>query len=251
MVQPHVHTHAVAQNEGLQRLKHVAVATGLLGTALLTHRLPGKIRPGSAFLLTPDPKVWARVFLGVGAAQQINKALDIKPPPWLNAIETVAILHPLMVGFSKNYPLEVGVMAPMVAGVVTLANWLTKQSAEPLKEQAGIPPLATRMAISIGLTLASLAVFPKAINLIAKTGILGAVAKETALQGKNVVLGAVAIGANCGCGNIICVTQMGEVFGGMANWFQQHTHKQPSDRRDTPWTYNSADAVAYRPQANR
>lgn len=209
-----------------KRLQSLAIAVGLFATALLTHRLPGRAAMGKNFLLTPDWKVWTRVLLGVGATYKLNKGMDWKPPPWLNAMQTVAVLHPLLVGFSRKYPLEVGVMAPLIAGVVSIANALNQTLAPLADTHIGIPEKWTKLGVSLGVTLASIGMFPSVIARIAKTGILGKAAQAQARQGKNIAFGAVAIGANCGCGNVICISQMGEIFGGLGNWLKSDSSRR-------------------------
>jgi hypothetical protein len=202
---------------------HLPMAGGLFFTAMLLNVLEPMNRPGRNFLPT-DWKPYAKIALGASAVRELNNVLGWKPPSWLLGMETVAVLHPIMLRFSKNYPLEVGIMASLIAGVVYLANQVNKLIAQPMEDIAKIPKPITQLLISVGFTLASMAVVPKIINRFAVSGILGKVAQETVGQGRNVMLGSVVPGANCGCGNVICISQVGEILAGMANWVKSHSN---------------------------
>jgi hypothetical protein len=97
-------------------------AAGAFGLGLLLHRLPVRALPGKQ-LLPSDWKAWARVGLGLAATHQVNNAFGFKLPPWLSALETVALVHPLASQFSKNTPKQLLVIAPVVAALVQLSHW--------------------------------------------------------------------------------------------------------------------------------
>ncbi len=208
-------------HQSSMRWRYLAEAAMLFTIGMLTHQLPVRTLPGRSLLPT-DWKAYLRVATGILAVNQLNKGMDWKPPVWLQAMETVGVIHALMVGFSKRYFIELGIMAPLVAGVVSAANYVDQKIASPLEEEAKIPKLVTKIIVSTGFTLASILVFPKVVNAIGRWGILGKAAQATAKQGKNVMFGSMIVGANCGCGNVICISLLGDIVGGFGNWIKAH-----------------------------
>ena len=212
------------------RWKPLAESVALATLGLLTHQLPIRSRPGRTIIPT-DWKAYFRVATGVLATNRLNDAFQVHPPVWLQSIETVGIVHAIMTGLSKRYVRETAVMAPLVAGVVSAANAVNEQITKPLKEEAHIPEVLTKAIVSAGFTAASILALPKLVNQVGRTGLLGKAAKETAQEGRNIMLGSMVVGANCGCGNVVCISMLGDIVGGFGNWVKaQLGGKAPSQK---------------------
>jgi hypothetical protein len=181
-------------------------AAGLFTAGMLTHQLPARAVPGVKRLLPTDPKVWARVILGILAVNKLNKALDWQPPPWLGGVEAVAVITPLAMKFNKASLKQAALLAPLVGAVVQAASWLNSKASEPLHEKFSIPPFVTRMTIALGMALAGL----KASKLL---GIGGAMAMTCA--------------RGCTPGSIVCLSELGEMVSGMKTWLQNKNTEQP------------------------
>lgn len=185
-------------------------AAGLYATGLLLHELPARSVPGRRWLLPTDPKVWGRVFLGIGAIHQINKAFDWQPPPWLAGLEAVAIITPLAMRFKAGTLKQVALLAPVVAGVVQLASELNKRITGPLQEHTSIPPVVTRLAIATALALGGM----KVSKLLG----MGGAAAMTCARG-------------CTPGSLVCLSEVGEMASGMKSWFQKEETQSKPERR--------------------
>jgi hypothetical protein len=185
-------------------------AGGLYAAGLLLHELPARSVPGRRWLLPTDPKVWGRVFLGIGAIHQINKAFDWQPPPWLAGLEAVAVITPLVMRFKAGTLKQVALLAPVVAGVVQLASELNKRITDPLQERANIPPVVTRLAIATALALGGM----KVSKLLG----MGGAAAMTCARG-------------CTPGSLVCLSEVGEMVSGMKSWFQKEDTQSKPERR--------------------
>ena len=184
-------------------------------TALLTHQLPKRIPAGPAALLPPDWKVWARIGLGIATVNSLNKALDWKPPAWLVGLETVAVVHPLAVGLSVNTLKQMVVTMPFVAGVVQGTTWLNDQAAEPAKNHLNIPPIVTRLAISAAMLLISVKLFNKVYQPLLNKSILGKWLGLETLHQTGSAMFATTCARGCTPGGIICLSEAGEILGGL------------------------------------
>lgn len=184
-------------------------------TALLTHQLPKRIPVGPASLLPPDWKVWARIGLGIATVNSLNKAFDWKPPAWLVGLETVAVVHPLAVGLSLTTLKQMVVTMPFVAGVVQGTTWLNDQAAEPAKTHLSIPPLVTRLAISAAMLLISVKLFNKVYQPMLSKSFLGKWLGLEALHQTGSAMFATTCARGCTPGGIICLSEAGEILGGL------------------------------------
>ena len=184
-------------------------------TALLTHQLPKRIPVGPASLLPPDWKVWARIVLGIGTVNTLNKALDWKPPAWLVGLETVAVVHPLAVGLSLTTLKQMAVTMPFVAGVVQGTTWLNDQASEPAKTHLNIPPIVTRLAISAAMLVISVKLFNKVYQPLLNKSMLGKWLGLEALHQTGSAMFATTCARGCTPGGIICLSEAGEILGGL------------------------------------
>lgn len=177
--------------------KNLATAAGLfLGGRALYKILPSKAAQ-SARILSADWKDWARLVMGIVTVDQINKGFNWKPPGWLGGMEAAAVLHPLAVGFSTAGMRQLFWMAPLVGVVVGVNNVLNDRLGPWLKENANIPELVSKVAISAGMiTLGVLAA--------------GRLFMGVCLRG-------------CCTGSMICFTEIAEMFAGLK---AGHDHKQ-------------------------
>lgn len=209
-----------AAHRDLKPLKPLAMAAVFLLAALMLRRFPS---PPSRFKwLSPDWKDWAKIALGIGTVNQLNRAADWKPPTWLNAIETVALINPLMLGWAGLR--QIPAMAALVAGLVTGTNYLSER-AEPLaNEYLNLPDKATRAILSATATVLGVASYP----WMARSGIMGSVVKEKAALSQGASAASV-ICARCGGAHVLCMTDIGEFLGAMGNWFHlRHKETRPS-----------------------
>ncbi|MBX2861853.1 MAG: hypothetical protein KTR14_11515 [Vampirovibrio sp.] len=148
-------------------LKAAALAVGLFAGARLLHRLPARhhvdlpkhlTKWKALFQVFPtDWKTWAQMFMGVGVVNQINKALDAEPKSWLKALETVAVLTPMM--GVKMLGKETWRHAPLLAVTVPLlvqgSTKLTEKLANSLKESnSAIPTWTAKVGIPVLTILA-------------------------------------------------------------------------------------------------
>jgi hypothetical protein len=206
--------------------KPLLEALGFFATGLLLHRLPVRAEPGVRSLLPTDWKVWGRVILGILSVQKVNQAFAWQPPPWLGALEAVALINPVTMGFSRKSLAQMLLMAPVVATVVQGASMLSRALSVPLKERCDIPESLTRLVISIPMAWVGIKIYPRVFKSVARSGILGKDLQEQAKSSGQALMGS-AMMATCarGCtpGSLICMSEMGEIFGGVGNWFQSRS----------------------------
>ena len=204
----------------LKPLKSLATAAGYLLAALMLRRFPSQ---ATRFKwISPDWKDWAKIALGIGIVNQVNRAANRKPPTWLNAIETVAVVNPLMLGWAGLR--QIPAMATLVAGLVTGTNYLSDR-AEPLAEQyLNLPDKATRAALSAVATVLGVASYP----WMARSGVMGSAIREKAALSQGASAASV-ICARCGGAHVLCMTDIGEFLGAMGNWLHlRHKETRPS-----------------------
>jgi len=197
-------------------IQHLLTAGGLFSLGLLLHRLPAV--KSSFKYVSSDWKDWAKMALGIASVGQVNQALDWKPPVWLGALETTAIVNPLIAGFSQKTALQTVVMSPLIAGMVLGANYLNDQVATPLQDEYQIPPVLTRMGITLAMMAVGVKAYPKIYWQVATTGILGKEARKNATYA---MLGTQAIiCSRCGSNHLICISEIGDYLGSLGNWFR-------------------------------
>lgn len=222
-------------------VKGILGAAGLFGVGMLLHQLPARLpKDGLKTLLPSDWKVWARVLLGISAVHKLNNALDLELPPWLGALEAVAIINPLAVGFTLNNLKQTAVMAPLVAGVVQGASSLTDKISKPIDENMNVPPIFTRLLLSIGIGIGAVLTYPRIYKSIASTGIIGKELKEKAAQGGSAFASATFATCARGCspGSFICLSEMADMVGGFSTWFKSHLGLQPATQGQSPTSEN-------------
>lgn len=214
------------------RLKKLVEAVGLLGVGMLLHRLPARVpKDGFKTVLPTDWKVWARVLLGIDAVHKLNQAFEWRLPPWLGALEAVAVINPMAVGFSAKGLKQTAVMAPVVAGVVQGASLLHQKIAKPVQEQCQVSPLISQIGITLGLGLMSMLAYPKLYKLIASTGIIGKELKQEAAENASAFASATFASCARGCspGSFICLSELADIVGSFGHWFRSRKHSEDSD----------------------
>lgn len=203
------------------RPKAFTKALSLFSAGLLLRLLPNHTMANVRPLLPTDWKPYARVALGVGAARQLNQALGVTLPPWASAIETVAIIHPLVAGFSRKAWTPLLLSMPLIAGVAQGLTWLGKKLAPPLEENAHIPQSLTRLVLSIGTGLLWLKGYPQAMKALAKQPQLTKHLPESlkthmeSLAGTTATLMAGTCARGCSQG-LICLSELSELLSGLS-----------------------------------
>jgi len=205
-----------------QHRRSALTAAGLLGGALLLRRLP--VRPGTFRLLSSDWKDLARVVLGVGVVAHVNQALDWKPSPAVSALETVSVLTPLSLGLNRRMWPQLAVMGALVPGLVSLTSRVSDWVDQRFEDQSpGFVRLLPKLGVAIGGMALGLAVYPRLFGQLARRGVLGSAAQAEAAAGGKVLLGAgAAVCVRGCCPAVFCMSEMGEVAGGMLSWLKGH-----------------------------
>jgi hypothetical protein len=237
--------HSVSQHGKPIKPAHLASAGLLFSLGLVTHHLPGKaVSPKTfRFVLPPDWKSWARVGLGIATVGQINKGMNWQPPAWLTGVESAAVITPMALRFSKASGLTLLLVAPLVASIVQTSQWANQAFVKDLKQQWKVPEPLSRLFISLtvgGLGIMGSIMFHRQIrNLPVEKLPLNnypALQKRAETLKKNLseILGPSMLLRTCsrGCSpSIICLSEIGEMVGGMWHWFQNRSNpneKSPS-----------------------
>ncbi|WP_303673807.1 hypothetical protein [Vampirovibrio chlorellavorus] len=212
----------------------------LFALGLATHHFPGKAASASAgkFLFSPDWKSWARVGLGVATVGQLNQAFQWKPPAWLTGLESAAVITPMALRFNKASGLTLLVVAPLVATAVQTNQWAQKFFVKDLKEYCNLPESVSRLGVSLSVgglgVLASLLAHRQLRNLPVEKLPLKNFPwlqhkAHTLKKNLTEVLGTGALLQTCprGCSpSIICMSEIGEMVGGLWQGHQQQTQRK-------------------------
>ncbi len=210
--------------------KHLLAVPAYYGAGLLLRRKASL--PSRFSLLSSDWRSWAQIGLGIGAYGSLKKAFNWNPPPWLGALGTVGVIGTLMAGFQKKSLVQLGVMAPVVAGVVQGANYLNDTVGHALEEKANIPKGITKLAVSIGMMIAGLKTYPVFLKGVALTGLLGKAARQEALKGSALAGGMlVACARGCCQGTVLCMSEIGEMLAAFGGWFKDSTQGKHHETR--------------------
>ncbi len=209
--QPFKSIGAAREQSSQNRKRDLLEAAAFAGVALASHRFSA-VKPLAGDLVPRDWKVWARVFLGIGALHKLNEGMNWKPAPWLGGAEAVAVITPLAMLFNKKTLTQTLIMMPLVAGIVQGANEIYKRVNPPLESKFSIPPVITGLGLSALITGASLSAY-RYMGISA----------------------AAAIGCVRGCspGSIVCLSELGELMGGMLNWLKPGS-SNPQPEKPTP-----------------
>lgn len=229
-----------------KRLSQAGTAAAFLGAAILLKKLPPSAI-GPHAIIPADWKVWAKAALGVGAINQLNGALKWKPPVWLNALGTVAVIHPLIADVSTRAASltsarKLLVLAPMVAGLVQLSSSASKYTEKLLDEKTNVPPIASKLAFSAGMIAVGLFALPPLLKTMTRHNWLGREAKaellavekrikESANKLKPVALettekvSAMVCARGC-CASAVCVSEIGEFASATWAWLTNKPKNQ-------------------------
>ncbi len=201
----------------------------LFTTGLLTHHLPGKANLSNVFLLPPDWKTWTRVALGIGTVQQINKGIDRNPPAWLSGLESAAVITPMALKFHKTSLLTFLLVAPLVTASVQTSQWLNKAFTQDLKAQWHIPEAVTRLCFSFAVSATGILFAMLLHRKAPQIKVFGARPFAQLDPKLKEPAGAFAMGSCArGCSpSIICLSEIGEMLGGMGNWLKSHWSPGP------------------------
>ena len=111
-------------------------------------------------------------------------------------------------GITKTSLKQFAIVAPLVAAVVQGAVTLSQKITQPLKDNWNIPPLATKLGISMGMIGFGALVSHKLLKSLG----LGAGVMMTCARG-------------CSPGSIICLSEAGEMLGSIKGWFNRQNNQ--------------------------
>jgi hypothetical protein len=192
-----------------ERLISALKATALIIPAILLAKfLPSK---ATSSILPSDWKVWAKIILSVASLSQLNKALQIQPPPWLGAMMNVLLITPLIAGKSGLRLLPV--LLPSVGALVQGTHILSQKTEKPLNDKLHIPPMATRLIFSV---------LSMGVGIVTLPRLLGAF-KELIPKTKAGITSTSSVIATCSrgcCTSPICLTEIAEYATALIGWFQ-------------------------------
>lgn len=204
----------------MKAITNVAIAVGLFAVGRLLHKLPayhptfpeGQYKKWQRIIgevLPLDWKDWARIFLGVGVVNSVNKAIDKEPPPWLNALQTVTVLTPMMGAsvFSKATWKHFPLLAFGVPLLVQVTSWGQQQMLKKDSIPKWVPNTLLPLASTIG-------------------GMLGLRAFIAKSSGQ--VMGAeMTVCMRCGGMHLVCPAEIGEFFGAFLGGHQSKSNGSP------------------------
>jgi hypothetical protein len=220
-----------------ENAKNVLGAAGLFGIALLLHRLPKRLpEDGLKTILPTDWKVWARIGLGLMGLKKLNQGLNVQLPSWLQVLQTLVVINPLVVGFGKNSFKQMALMSPFIVGTVEGTRILQNHLQDPAQQKLGISPLMTRLLVSATVGLLALLGYPRLYKAIASTGIAGKEFKNKAENELSTLASASFTTCARGCtpGSFICLSELAEIGGSL---FQSFSVIKPSQHNNA--TLNS------------
>ncbi len=203
-----------------------------------SRKLPLPVRlPGDGFktILPVDWKVWARVLMGISAVHQVNQAFDWKLPPWLAALETLAVVNPLAAGFKSGAILQTAVMAPLVMGVVQGVSEINNKVEKPLKQAWNFPPIATQLGLTTLASAGAFIIYPPFYKMVAQTGIIGKALKQQAEKSASAFATATFSTCARGCspGSFICLGELADIGGSFGLWLKNKlSHNTDSRKRE-------------------
>jgi hypothetical protein len=191
----HQHHHEAQPAKGLTLQKAYNIGSALTLTQLVD-KLPVPAWAASSALISRDPRLYAKLGLGLFAVNQTNQALGWAPPPLALAVETSAVIHMLMLGVGKKSLLTYALMLPLILtsvaatqGAHSLAEKYMKQRPNWDEKTKTALDLGSRLLVA-GVALgASIAVFPRLYLQAAKHHWLGAEEAKQAIERLTFVAG--------------------------------------------------------------
>ncbi len=197
------------------RLKALAKSMAFFAPAIFIASL-GR-RPGAVAqtFLPSDPRIWAKIGLGIAGLNQANKALNWSPPPWLGAFMNVVVMAGLMTGFTRSSAMTIAFVGPWLAALVQGTHFADKKLEAPLQEKFNIPPVATKIGLSVLSMGAGMMGLPKLMAL--------AESESAATQASNT---RAMTTSSCACcaGSPICLTEVSNNATLALTQFQKHIH---------------------------
>jgi len=164
--------------------------------------------------------MFARPILGVYAVAQVNKAMGWQPVPWLQGVETMTAITPLMSGLSRYGVGQWLVHAPLIGALVQGAHAINQALSKPLKDDYGVPVLVTRLATSAVLMTAGYFAIPPVTRYLLKAPL----SKRWFPPPKEASVGATLAGAMTTCargctpGGLLCMSELSELVGSLGQW---------------------------------
>jgi hypothetical protein len=123
----------------------------------------------------------------------------------------------------------------MVAGIVQAASFLHQSVSKELKEEYGVPSLISRLAISVGMVILGVKLFPKIHKPLMQSAFFQKLFPKSNFSKTGSVLASTMTTCARGCtpGGIICLSEVGELLGGMGSWFK--AHPTLAEEKKSPW----------------
>lgn len=211
------HKPALKSPDNSQRLTAALKAAAYITPALLLARFaPSK---ATTELIPSDWKVWAKMGLSVACLGQLNKALNWEPPPWLGAMMNVLLISPLVSG--KNGLRMLPILLPTVAGLVQGTHLLTDKAESTLQKQYGVPPLATRLLMSVLSMGVGFMAIPRLFGLFRNTWLY-----PRAEGGKAAMATAASTCSRGCCTSAVCMNEIAEYGSALGGWLQNAPPQQ-------------------------
>jgi hypothetical protein len=191
----HQHHHEESPVKGLTLQRAYNIGSALTLTQLVG-KLPVPKWAATSALLSRDPRLYAKVGLGLFAVNQTNQALGLAPPPLVLAVETSAVIHMLMLGASKKSLLTYALMLPLILGSVAATQGTHALVEKHLKQRPSWDE-KTKTAVDLGSRLlvaglalgGSIALFPRLYLQAAKQHWFGVDEAKQAIERLTFVAG--------------------------------------------------------------
>lgn len=163
----------------------------------------------------------------------------------VGAVESVGIINTIVSFPDPRRGIGLfAMMAPLVAAVVGVTNlaservtpWLNDKLKQKSHGRYALPPMLSKLVLSIGSMSLGFWAYPKIYRVLAETGWwMGRQAKEEIKRaGETASMGLIAMCSRGCCASVICLTELGEIVGGLINSLTgKNTGKSGQKRKDS------------------
>ena len=206
------------------RLKALAKSVTFFGPAIFIASLGRRPKEVAQSFLPSDWRIWAKIGLGIAGINQANKALNWSPPPWLGAFLNVTVMAGLMTGLTRNSAKTIALVGPWLAALVQGTHYVDDKLEAPLQEKFNIPPVATKIGLSVLSMGAGMAGLPKLMALAEPEVEASTLGSEKAANTRALSTGS----CSCCAGSPICLTEVSNNATLALTQFQKHIHHSSS-----------------------